>query len=381
MKTREPAPSSPSPRASRSEVLSQLRQARAAERVVGALEIASEPTAVLNEHRQVVFANSAFQELVGADGIEEMCGARPGEVLGCVNADQGCGDSPACRFCGAAQAIMETLRSAKPLQRECHIDGAAGDRTVAHDFLVRTTPFTLGGKPFVLLGLLDVSHQKRRLALERIFFHDILNTASSFKVHLELLKKEAGSDGAESLIRRLEAICETLVEEIQGQKILLSAENGTLSVRRDLIESRAISAQIVAQLEGHQVAQGKSLAIAPFSESFAFVSDDSLVKRILENMLKNALEASPPGASVTLRFGKKEGKAFFEVHNVGCMEELVQRQIFRRYFSTKGQDRGLGTWSMKLLTEDYLGGSVSFRSSAEEGTTFALQLPLNRRQD
>jgi signal transduction histidine kinase len=362
-------------------VLSQLRQARAAERVVGALEIASEPAAVLNENRQVVFANTAFQELVGAGDLEEMCGARPGEVLGCVNADQGCGDSPACRFCGAAQAIVETLRSSRPLQRECHIAGLDGDRTVAHDFLVRTTPFMLDEKPFVLLGLLDISHQKRRLALERIFFHDILNTASSFKVHLELLRKETGVEGTERLVRRLEAICDTLVEEIQGQKILLSAENGTLSVRKDLIECHALGTQLIAQLEGQQVAQGRSLAIAPFSESFVFVSDDSLVKRVLENMLKNALEASPKGASVTLRFGKKEGKAFFEVHNAGCMEEQVKQQVFRRYFSTKGQDRGLGTWSMKLLAEDYLKGNVSFRSSAEEGTTFVLLLPLNRRED
>ncbi len=374
-------PSSSSPRSSRSEVLSQLRQTRAAERVAGALEITSEPTAVLNESRQVVFANQAFQELVGIDALEDMCGARPGEVLGCVNADQGCGDSEACRFCGAAQAIVETLRTAKPVQRECHIAAADGQRMIAHDFIVRTTPFTLGEKPFVLIGLLDVSHQKRRLALERIFFHDILNTASSFKVHLQLLKKQAKADGAGRLVSRLEAICDTLVEEIQGQRVLLSAENGTLSVAKDLIESLAVSAQIISQLEGQQVAQGKKIALAPFSESFAFVSDSSLVKRILENMLKNALEASSEGATVTLRFGKSEGSAVFEVHNASFMEEAVQRQVFRRYFSTKGQDRGLGTWGMKLLAEDYLGGRVSFRSAGDQGTTFTLSLPLNPPRD
>jgi len=381
MKAREPFRSSSSPRASRPEVMSQLEQARAAEGVVGALEISSEPTAVLNQQRQVVFANVAFQELVGAETIEELCGARPGEILGCRNAEEGCGDSPACRFCGAAQAIVESFRSAQPLQRECHIAALDGDRTVAHDFLVRTIPFTLGGKPFVLVGLLDVSHQKRRLALERIFFHDILNTASSFQVHLELLKKELGNGVADRFISRLETISETLVQEIHGQRILLSAENGTLSVHRDLIESHAVAEHLIAQLEGQAVAQGKSMRIAPFSESFTFVSDDSLLRRVLENMLKNALEASPEGGSVTVRFGKKESKVFFEVHNHGVMGEEVQRQIFRRYFSTKGQDRGLGTWSMKLLAEDYLRGSVSFTSTAQEGTAFTLMLPLRSGED
>jgi signal transduction histidine kinase len=342
--------------------------------IVGALEIAAEPTAVLNEHRQVVFANQAFKDLVGADSVEDLCGGRPGEVLGCTNAEGGCGDSPACRFCGAAQAIMETLRTGRSLQRDCHIAAADGQRMSANDFIVRTTAFAIGGTPFVLIGFLDVGPQKKRQALERIFFHDILNTASSFKVHLQLLRREMAA-GTERLVARLEAIADTLVEEIQGQKILLSAENGTLSVRRDLIDSHAVSTQLIAQLEGQEAALGKKIAIAPFSESFAFVSDDSLIKRILENMLKNALEASPPGATVTLGFRMADAGVRFEVHNASAMEEDVQRKVFRRFFSTKGEDRGLGTWGMKLLAEDYLGGSVSFRSTREDGTTFTLWLP------
>ena len=388
-----------SPRASRSEVLSQLRAVAAtaatlargpsAERVVGALESTTEPTAVLNQHRQVVFANQAFQDLVGVQVLEELCGGRPGEILGCLNAARGCGDSPACRFCGAAQAIIETQLSGKPLQRECHIAAAEGERTVGHDFMVRTTPFTIDGMTFTLIAFLDVSGQKRRHALERIFFHDILNTASSFKIHLQLMKKEESRQDTGRLVARLESIADTLVEEIQGQKVLLSAENGTLSVRRDLIESHSLITQLAAQVEGQQVAQGKKVQVAPFSESFSFVSDASLVKRILENMLKNALEASPEGATVLLRFRRGDGRlrkggeatasasAVFEVHNPTCMEEHVQRQVFRRYFSTKGQDRGLGTWGMKLLAEDYLKGSVSFRSTPEEGTTFTLSVPLS----
>ena len=372
MKERVPSPSL-SHRASPSEMESQVRLAKSAERIAGALETAPEPTAVLNDSRQIVFANQAFQDLAR----EQICGARLGEVMGCLNADQGCGDSAACGFCGAAQAITETLRTSQPLQRECHITSTDGERTVAHDFLVRTTPFLLENKKFVLIGLLDVSHQKRRQALEKIFFHDLLNTASSLKVHLELLRKQAPPNGSEKLFVRLESICDTLVQEIQSQKILLAAENGTLSVNRDLIESRALSSHVIAQLEGQEAAQGRRMVIAPFSELFVFVSDDSLVKRVLENILKNPLEAAPEGTAVTLRFGISAGHALFEVHNASYMEEAIQRQIFRRYFSTKGKDRGLGTWSMKLLAEDYLGGAITFRSSSEEGTTFTLRLPLN----
>ncbi len=39
--------------------------------------------------------------------------------------------------------------------------------------------------------------------------------------------------------------------------------------------------------------------------------------------------------------------------------------------------RGLGTYSVKLLTERYLGGAVTFTSTQEEGTTFRVCYPLH----
>jgi signal transduction histidine kinase len=201
-------------------------------------------------------------------------------------------------------------------------------------------------------------------------------------VYLDLLRRGGSSeDGKRTLLERLTSVCDTLQEEIEGQKIMLSAENGTLRAQRNLIESRSLAVQLVKQVEGLEIAQRRTVVIAPFSEQFSFVSDDSLVKRILVNMLKNALEASPPEASVTMGFRRAgDAGAAFSVHNASCMDRDVQLQVFRRYFSTKGADRGLGTWGMKLLAEEYLEGRVSFISTSGEGTTFTLTLPLKSRE-
>jgi signal transduction histidine kinase len=56
------------------------------------------------------------------------------------------------------------------------------------------------------------------------------------------------------------------------------------------------------------------------------------------------------------------------------MSEEVQRQLFQRSFSTKGIGRGLGTYSIRLLTENYLKGKVSFISNETEGTVFSIEL-------
>ncbi|MBK7188571.1 MAG: hypothetical protein IPH86_07860 [bacterium] len=57
------------------------------------------------------------------------------------------------------------------------------------------------------------------------------------------------------------------------------------------------------------------------------------------------------------------------------MPRTVQLQVFQRSFSTKGRDRGIGTYSIKLLTEKYLGGKASFVSDEGQGTTFSVTLP------
>ena len=64
----------------------------------------------------------------------------------------------------------------------------------------------------------------------------------------------------------------------------------------------------------------------------------------------------------------------FWVHNPGFMPREVQLQLFKRSFTTKGAGRGLGTYSMKLLTERYLKGQISFTSTEADGTTFEIRL-------
>jgi sensor histidine kinase regulating citrate/malate metabolism len=57
------------------------------------------------------------------------------------------------------------------------------------------------------------------------------------------------------------------------------------------------------------------------------------------------------------------------------MPEAVRMQIFQRSFSTRGTGRGIGTYSIRLLTEKYLKGTVVFTSSDPEGTIFFVELP------
>ena len=129
-------------------------------------------------------------------------------------------------------------------------------------------------------------------------------------------------------------------------------------------------------------AQGrKSAARLPIPEGLRWHADPELLRRVLVNMTLNAQESSQAGATVTLGMEVSPGVKHFQVHDIGCITPEVQGRLFQRSFSTKAtRGRGLGTYSMKVFGETYLGGQVSFRSAPETGATFELALPAPQDQ-
>ena len=125
-----------------------------------------------------------------------------------------------------------------------------------------------------------------------------------------------------------------------------------------------------------EIAKGKYLQISENSLDFSMCSNRTLLNRVINNMLKNAIEGSNPGETITMGCERHDLKVTFWIHNNGFILPDDQLQVFQRSFSTKGMGRGLGTYSMKLLTEKYLGGKVYFNSSENKGTTFFAEFPI-----
>jgi signal transduction histidine kinase len=256
--------------------------------------------------------------------------------------------------------------------KECRIFTKHKD---ARDLRVWAAPFLKDGQSFTIFSIMDISDEKRRHALERTFFHDVLNTAGGIYGLTDILMEEKDPDESLEVMRILKGASERLLEEIQAQRQLTAAERGDLAV--SLSETSTLSSinEAIGMIAGHKAVGGRTMSVDAAAEDVNVMTDPVLLRRVLVNMIKNALEAIPLGGDVSISCRKGRDCVVFSVHNDTIMSRDVQLQVFQRSFSTKGSGRGIGTYSMKLLGEKYLKGSVWFKSAEGAGTTMFLELP------
>ncbi|MYL83403.1 sensor histidine kinase [Desulfovibrio aerotolerans] len=332
---------------------------------------------VLNRQRQVVHGNRKFVDVIGIGDIREALGKRPGEAFRCVHAAEhpgGCGSSEFCAQCGAVRSILLGLAGQDNIQ-ECAINRDAGTGIEALDLRVSSASIHLNAEHYLIFSISDVSHEKRRRTLERLFFHDMLNTVGGVQGLMEFLVEEA-PQSLQADARLIHRAVSQLTDEITYQKQLLAAETNELETNITPLRSVDILDVVEATFQNGEQARQKRLERHDGCSQVVFHSDPVLLRRVLGNMVKNALEATPPGGLVRLGCTPLADAVEFWVQNAGEIPRSVQMRIFSRSFSTKGLGRGLGTYSIKLLTERYLGGRASFTVNPGEGIVFRVRLPL-----
>jgi signal transduction histidine kinase len=359
------------------ELIDQQRAMLTAERhLCELLDAMPDNVMLLNEHRQILFANRSLERFCAEQGIYGLIGMRPGEALSChtaLTSELGCGTGEACNICGAFESILAALRG-NQASFECQILRQTPRGPDALDLRIWGSPLRWNPGQFIMVVAADISHGKRRKVLERLFFHDILNTAGTINQIAEMLMH--GILDFDKAKNDLWQASQMLVREIRGQSELFAAENDELQVEFGLVLVRELLESVAGLYRNNEVGLGRRIVIREQNPGLLLLSDGALLTRVLGNLLKNALEASHTGETVTLGCRREETDIVLWCHNEGVLTRDVQMQIFRRSFSTKGIGRGVGTYSIKLLSEKYLQGRVELVSSAASGTTFTLTFPI-----
>ncbi len=336
-------------------------------------------SAVINRNRQIVYANEPFLEYLGIKSLEPVLGKRTGEVISCINSGRGshgCGTSDACNYCGAVNAIFQSQETNRKAVKETSVSSFIDGEQKSWDLKVTSTPIMLADQEFYVLSLQDISYQKRLAALERIFFHDLLNIASGLNGLLMIIKEGIDPEETQNLIIKSEAISRDIIEEIMMYRQLRAAEDGDIQINADLVNSLESLNAAIELIRSHEVGQNKLILAAEHSYEIVFNTDRILLQRIIINLLKNALEATAYEGLVLAGTENRGDKIRFWVRNEGVIPHNIQMNIFKRSFSTKGNGRGLGTYSVRLLAENYLQGKTGFITNEKDGTIFFVDLPV-----
>ena len=208
--------------------------------------------------------------------------------------------------------------------------------------------------------------------------HEIKNPLTPMKLNVQQLFK-SWTDGAPGFEKKLERFTKNQIEYIDNLSSIASAFSSFARtpaanpVELDLLE------QITVTLELFKNSDGITFRIgSPHSERFFINADKEQVNSIFSNLIKNAIQAIPPGKEgvIKVNLEKKGDRVLVTVSDNGSgIPESLKSKMFTPNFTTKSSGTGLGLSIVKRNVEN-AGGAIWFESEGENGTIFFIELPL-----
>jgi signal transduction histidine kinase len=108
------------------------------------------------------------------------------------------------------------------------------------------------------------------------------------------------------------------------------------------------------------------------------MSDRSIIRRVLTNLIINAIQAMPNGGKLNIGSSRKDNNILIIVEDTGSgIPEGIKPKLFTPMLTTKAKGQGLGLAVVKRLVEA-LDGTISFESEEGKGTKFLIELPSHQ---
>ena len=192
-------------------------------------------------------------------------------------------------------------------------------------------------------------------------------TVEEYQESLTLIQEEA-----ERLSRIVEDLFILARQPIQSPTALVK-EPVSLT---DVVKDCARAAQVLASRKGVR------LKLENDSTSIALNADEELIKRMILNLLDNAVKYTPEGGEISLALEKHNGSAEIVVRDTGIgLSQTDQQRVFDRFYRVdKARSRalggaGLGLSIVRSIVEAH-GGNITIDSTPRHGSTFTVSLPL-----
>jgi nitrogen fixation/metabolism regulation signal transduction histidine kinase len=227
--------------------------------------------------------------------------------------------------------------------------------------------------------LADKERQTAWAEMARQVAHEIKNPLTPMKLSIQHLYQQIqfGDKTMDDVKPMISKISETLIREIDS---LNNIANDFSKFARPITEEFTevdVNSSVGSILNLYQHDQRLYLWTDLSEDPLPVFAAPDELKRVLLNLVKNAMEALPQGGLVVIRTYRYDHDAYVEVidNGSGIAEDLKSR-IFVPNFSTKNTGTGLGLAICKKVIEAHK-GRIEFASAAGLGTTFTLRIPLS----
>jgi|GEM_PF-5523285 len=213
--------------------------------------------------------------------------------------------------------------------------------------------------------------------------HEIKNPLTPMKLSIQYLQSAAKRMDEAQLREMVSKVSTTLIEQIDNLSHIATEFSHFGSMPRAK-NSRVVLNDVVISV--HNLFRERDdmdiQCYVPIDDIIVFADKDQLI-RILNNLLKNAIQAIPPDrrGKITVRLEKRDNKAVISVEDngVGIPDEMKDK-IFEPNFTTKSSGTGLGLALSRSMVESF-NGKLYFHSTVGKGTTFYLEIDLMHIKD
>ncbi len=238
----------------------------------------------------------------------------------------------------------------------------------------------------------SANSDSRNIAMHMLL-HDVRGPIDNIVGLVQLIKRS--SDLPEEVLQLMDLVekqAEKVQDRTQSHAVYHQLELGAYQPQQEPFDLLQIFCKIRSNIQRKQFANPIEIWIdgqsATEIQHCIIKGDSLLMELLLQNLVQNAVEASPECTLVRVDIGRnlpvqKAGRKQLEeipttsisIHNQGVIPLVMQDQFFEKY-ATYGKTKGtgLGTYIAMLITKS-LGGQIAFTTSEERGTSLRVCLP------
>lgn len=213
--------------------------------------------------------------------------------------------------------------------------------------------------------------------------HEIKNPLTPMKLSIQHLMRVQQTQ-PERAAEMMDKVAGNLIEQIENlSRIASEFSNFAKMPRADrqiLLLNEVINS--VYQIFRETPNDSALLYIDLPTQAIKVFADKGQIIQVLNNLIKNAIQAIPDDrqGKITLKLVPKGDIAYIVVEDNGCgIPEAMIEKVFSPNFTTKTSGMGLGLAISKNII-DATGGQIYFKTTAGEGTTFFIELPIYHEQ-